>query len=262
MIRDNFRIGVSLVLGGPSTDYSTYWTESALAAPSTADGRATYTFTRAMPADAKGSYSNFMEGYRTVTISSFGNLPVTVRDPGKNFVKTFPVDNSPIVPRRAVVSLAKYNNGHFNLSLHAGNRNQIEACVICHNPVTSDAVRRPAAMAPNESIHFGTIMHRIHAGNKQIRDFIIFGFGGSVNNFNAVGFPNELTDCAACHINGSERLPLAETNSDVQDPCGLVRRQIRRPLFAAAATFLHKQLPTSSTKPPHWVRTARCVTAQ
>ena len=238
---------LSLVLGGPTTDYTNYWSESALAAPSTADGRATYTFTRALPADAKGSYTLSMEGYRTITIRSFGNLPVTVRDPGKNFVKTFSIDNSPVAQRRQVVSLAKCNNCHSSLSLHGGNRNQIEACVICHNPANTDALRRPAAQAPNESVHFGTMVHRIHAGNKQIRNYTIFGFGGSVNNFNNVGFPNELNNCAACHVNGSEQLPLAATLSDVQDPRSFV------PL-AGPATAVCSGCHVSKDAATHFIR--------
>src|SRR6185503_10589811 len=51
---------------------------------------------------------------------------------------------------------------------------------------------------------------------------IIYGFGGSKNDFGEVRFPGDRRDCAACHVNGSEQLPLQEGLQQVKDPRGLI----------------------------------------
>ncbi|MFN7936009.1 MAG: OmcA/MtrC family decaheme c-type cytochrome [Bryobacteraceae bacterium] len=213
---------LSLVLAGPTTDYATYISETARGATDVGGGRFAYTFTASIPADAKGSFSIGMEGYRNWALLQGTALEQTVRDAGTNVVRSFSVDGKPVVQRRQVVALAKCNNCHGFLELHGSNRNQIEQCVLCHNPNTTDAARRPATAAPNESIHMATMIHRIHAG-EQGRDYIIYGFGGSVNNFSEIGYPSPLTNCNACHVNNSQRLPLQDTLLPVQDPRGIIK---------------------------------------
>ena len=68
------------------------------------------------------------------------------------------------------MDIAKCNGCHSNLSLHGENRNQIEQCVLCHNPSENDGVRRavatdPADKAqPNQSVNFALMIHKIHTG--------------------------------------------------------------------------------------------------
>ena len=47
------------------------------------------------------------------------------------------------------------------------------------------------------------MIHRIHSGENLTQDFTIFGFGGSVNNFNEVRFPGDRRDCQQCHVAGA-----------------------------------------------------------
>lgn len=213
---------LSLVLAGPTTDYATYVSETARGAQDLGGGRFAYTFTATIPADAKGSFTIGAEGYRNTVLSPGTTKEQTVRDAILNVTKTFSVDGKPVVNRRQVVSLDKCNSCHSFLSLHGSNRNQIEQCVLCHNPNTTDTSRRAAAMNPPESVNFSTMIHRIHAGEEQTRDFTIIGFGGSVNNFNEVGYPGILSNCASCHVNNSYRLPLADNLLQVTDPRGYI----------------------------------------
>ena len=213
---------LNLILGGDTKDYTTFFSESVRASEIAANGQAIYTFTNEVPATAKGSFTIAMTGYRNINLTMRDNSTVTVRDAGINVLKTFSIDNSPVLERRKVTSIDKCNVCHFQLAPHGRNRNQIDTCVLCHNPAMTDAGNRPTTRAPNEGIALGMMIHRIHAGKQQTRDYTIFGFGGSANNFNNVGFPTELKDCAACHINGSENLPLPETNLNVTDPRGWV----------------------------------------
>ena len=57
------------------------------------------------------------------------------------------------------------------------------------------------------------MIHRIHSGPSQTRDFTIYGFGGSKNNFNDVGYPGDLTNCEQCHLPGTYVLPIGATAS-------------------------------------------------
>ncbi len=212
---------LSLILGGNTKDYTNYVSETIRTAIMGADGRATYTFLASIPDTAKGSFTLLMTGYRTIKVAKRDNTTVDARDAGINVLRTFSIDNSPVVARRKVVDTAKCNACHFQLAPHGRTRNQVEGCVICHNPTGTDAARRTAAQLPAEGIDFGMMVHRIHAGKRQIRDYSFAGFGGIVN-FNDVGFPNDLTNCSACHVNGSENLPIPDTNLNVADPAGWI----------------------------------------
>lgn len=218
----NQMTSLSLLLAGPTSDYSRYVSESALQAQDAGGGRYVYTFNNAIPADAHGSFTIGMEGYRNQTLLPGTQRQMTVRDAGLNVTRTFSVDGGGPVNRRQVVELSKCNACHEFLSLHGGNRNQIEQCVLCHNPNQTDAARRPANRMPAESVNFSTMIHRIHSGEEQTREFTIFGFGGSENNFNEVGYPGILSNCNSCHVNNSQQLPLKDGLLHVVDPRGYV----------------------------------------
>ncbi len=211
---------LSLVLAGPAGDYSAYWSEASRTDTLSPSGSATHRFARAIPADAKGTFSISAEGYRNVTFEGPGRIPTTVRDPLKNVVKYFSVDGTAVAARRQVVSLDKCNVCHVRLEAHGRNRNQIDHCVVCHNPTMTDSARRPADKGPAESISFATMIHRIHTGKEQGRDYIIYGFGGSVNNFSNVGFPTTAANCTTCHINNTQNLPLRQGLQLITDPRG------------------------------------------
>lgn len=212
---------LSLVLAGPTADYASYVSEpAAAAAQDLGGGRYAYTFNATIPADATGSYTVGMEGYRNVTLQPGTTIEQVVRDAGTNVQRTFAVDNKPVVNRRQVVAIEKCNACHGKLTAHGFNRNTIGECVLCHTPNQTDANRRPAAAGPPESVHFATMIHRIHSGAEQTRKYSIFGFGSNEIDFSEVEFPGRLATCAGCHVNNSQRLPLGENLLPVNDPRG------------------------------------------
>ncbi len=211
---------LSFVLAGPTADYAAYWSEAGRTDPSSPGGTATHRFARAIPAGATGSYSITAEGYRNVTFDGPGRQPVTVRDTLKNVTTYFSVEGKAAEPRRTIVSLAKCNACHSDLEAHGRNRNQIEHCVECHNPNLTDAARRPAAQLPAESVNFSTMIHRIHTGATQGRPYVIYGFGGTAYDFSKAALPTDARNCSACHVNNTERLPIADNLLNVVDPRG------------------------------------------
>jgi OmcA/MtrC family decaheme c-type cytochrome len=224
---------IALVMAGPTMDYGYtsfgsdvttpgYVSENpATAAKCDNSGTCTYTFTHSIPAAAKGTFAIGIEGRRAITLLPNTAQQQTSEYGAINKVTYFAVDGSKVAPRRQVVDIAKCNGCHVNLSLHGENRNQIEMCVLCHNPSENDAsVRGSAVVAsdktqPNQSVNFALMIHKIHTGEQMQqfnRTYVIVGFGGSHNDFSDVRYPvmgptgsvADTAKCDMCHVNSSE----------------------------------------------------------
>ncbi len=222
---------ISIKLGGPTSDYTNPGMNAAgqpisesvqTAAYNATTGLATYTFTNAIPAGAKGTYVVSIETRRAVALNPAPSKgPATVNEGAPNQPFYFAVTGTTVTPRRTVVSLTKCNACHASLDVlfsHGNQRIAIEQCVICHNPNGSDIGRRPAdhSQDPGESIEFARMIHRIHTGEELVQDYTVYGFGGSASTFNEVTYPGDRRNCLACHVNAaSYSLPLPITNQPV-----------------------------------------------
>jgi OmcA/MtrC family decaheme c-type cytochrome len=241
-ITDISKMRLQIVMAGPTSDYSNYVSESVIGAPGSG-GTYTYTFKAAVPAGATGSYAMGIEGYRSIDISPGTVNQQTVRDAGVNKVFYFSVDGSPVAPRRQVVSLDKCNDCHGFLSLHGGNRNTVEQCALCHNPTVTDAGVRPADKMPAQTIQLAYMVHRIHTGEQSTREYTVYGRGSVPYDFTEVRYPGDRRNCNACHVNGSEQLPLNEDLLNVSSPRGLLNPAGPA---TAACTSCHTSLPAAS----------------
>ncbi len=208
---------VALVMAGPAADYSQAITEDLSQVPGPS-GAYTYTFQQQIPKSAGGTWTIGIEGTKTYTLNPGTVQQMTQTQGGVNQLVSFSVDGSPVRPRRTVVALENCNNCHSALSVHGGNRNQIEMCVLCHNPNATDSAVRPATANPPQAIDFRTMIHKIHTGNQLTSDYTVYGYKGSVNNFNGVTFPGDRRDCEQCHVSGSEEVPLAPNLLPVTTP--------------------------------------------
>ena len=212
---------LALVLaGGNGTDYNQFYSENATSA--SGGGPFTHTFNQAIPTDAVGSWSVGTEGYQNAVLLPDTLQERSVRDAGDNVVFYFDVNGGPARARRAVVATQKCNACHLDLDLHGSNRNNVEHCVACHNPTTTDVARRPADQGDPEGVNFKDMIHRIHNGEELTRDVTIFGFGGTPHNYNEVRFPNSRANCASCHLDGTESLPLAANTLASNNPRDLI----------------------------------------
>ena len=275
---------LALVLAGPTSDYGYtsfgsdvttpgYVSESALtAAQCSPDGTCAYTFTHAIPATATGTYSIGMEGRRVFTINAGTTQAQNVTYGANNVVVNFSVDGSPVQPRRTVVSLANCNRCHARLSLHGENRNQIEQCVLCHNPSQTDAGNRANARVPADKalppqmINFAGMIHKIHSGETLGEagiNYTIVGNGGSHNDFTMAfvsGLPSSIPNtglryptmgptgatadtakCYMCHVQPPQSATPTEAifpigKNPVTDPQGLLTSV---PATTSACTACH-----------------------
>ncbi len=104
---------------------------------------------------------------------------------------------------KLIASTVACDTCHERLDLHGGPRHTVEYCVTCHNPGTVDP-------DSGNSVDLAYMVHSIHAGdlrgpaipsstNPTPIPFIVYGFGGSENNFGDVTYPQALNFCDKCH---------------------------------------------------------------
>jgi OmcA/MtrC family decaheme c-type cytochrome len=265
---------LSFTMAGPTNDFgytifgtntSTpgYVTESALkAAKCDSKGNCTYNFTNVVPAKAVGTYAIGAEARRSETVLAGTTSQKSVTYGAFNPVTYFAVDGSPLQPRRTIVQTSNCNVCHVSLQLHGTLRQNVQYCVMCHNPSNTDATTRASATvasdkaAPPQGINFNLLVHRVHDGVNVTanggKPYIVVGFGGSHNDFSGVLFPGmsptgaatDLANCAFCHVNGSEQNDLSFTGlNPVTDPQGLINPV--QP-FSSACSGCHVDVPSAS----------------
>ncbi|WNC69018.1 OmcA/MtrC family decaheme c-type cytochrome [Thalassotalea nanhaiensis] len=181
---------------------------------------------------ATGSGAVNIEGHPAVNFGDVNN-PDYQSVPLTNVVDYFTITDTSPTARRIVVDLNNCFGCHSELSMHGGNRNDnIEACVMCHNPRNTDKrVRAIAATPPTdgkteESIDFKTMIHGIHGTNIRENPLQIVGYQGFSTHVYDNTFPGEVGNCLICHSDGTFELPLADnvlatsvnTGVEVSDP--------------------------------------------
>jgi len=186
---------------------------------------------------ATGSGAVAIEGHPAVDVGTAG-APDVQRIPMTNVIDYFSIDepDGQPVPRRTVVALESCLTCHDTLSLHGSNRtNNVQVCVVCHNPRNTDRETRAIAVVPptdgkdEESIDMKTMVHGIHASAMRENPLEIVGFGGFTTNIydeEEVQYPGVLSNCTACHADDSYMVPLAssvlgttfDTGTDYESP--------------------------------------------
>jgi OmcA/MtrC family decaheme c-type cytochrome len=141
--------------------------------------------------------------------------PGAVAIPVTSAVSYANVTGAAPVPRRVVVDIAKCDICHSDLAFHGTNRNNdTQVCVVCHNPASTDVGSRQTLTGTvpgtdglwEQTIDFKYMIHAIHDGNNLAAagaPFVIYGYGGSVNNFSDVVYPGYINRCDACHVGSS-----------------------------------------------------------
>ncbi len=129
--------------------------------------------------------------YIDVTFDANGNA-VPVTDPAKT---------------RVMADVASCNGCHERLALHGGGRVDVQYCVMCHNPGTTDA-------NSGNVLTMQTMVHKLHAGrllNSQIaaggEQYVIWGFNSEKHDYSEVGFPQDLRNCTVCHTAANPKTP-------------------------------------------------------
>ncbi|UCD44232.1 MAG: OmcA/MtrC family decaheme c-type cytochrome, partial [Candidatus Bathyarchaeota archaeon] len=198
---------VRFIVAGPTTEFAEYWSEAGgLESVDNGDGTYSYTLENPIPADATGSYGIGIEGRKVVDLDE---EHTEVRDTAYNDVYYFAITDSAAVPRRTIVSQENCDSCHEELSLHGGNRKNVEYCAFCHIPSESDEQERTEETLPPNTIDLKYMVHRIHLGEEQGEPYILAGHGERLVDFSEVRYSGDLRNCVACHVDDSYKLPLA-----------------------------------------------------
>jgi OmcA/MtrC family decaheme c-type cytochrome len=219
---------LSFTLAGPTSDYAELIRASALgggasgtiSGPNNA-GVFDYSLATSLPEDATGTWGVGIEARRSVQLATSTDETISVNEAAVNPVVTFTVDDSTALPRRVVVEDANCQNCHGELSrgfsIHGNLRNQVEYCVLCHNPNETDYDRRrrdPDAVAigdENATIDLKVLIHKIHTGEELAqKPYLVYGFGSTgftVHDFSEVLYPSDRRNCAMCHAEGTQLIP-------------------------------------------------------
>jgi OmcA/MtrC family decaheme c-type cytochrome len=191
------------------------------------------TFETPIPEDATGTWGFSADVRRTSLIDDGSLEGLEVTEGAFNPIYYAAVTDSEAMPRREVVSIDKCNVCHDVLALHGGQRFAIQECVFCHRPNNDDEEVRPEGELPPESIDMRWMIHRIHTGAELDVDYTVYGYRGSVHNYNGVHYPGDLRSCEGCHLEGTYGVPAPEGSSEV-----ITQRSYYTPTQPAAAACL------------------------
>lgn len=208
---------LALTLAHATTDYSERTTETIFRAPSDTPpavveagaGAFKYQTDFTVPdEEADVSYAVGLEGY---VMEEIDGVEEPVRISGFNPVTHVSAGEGAAAPRRQVVDRELCNSCHGDLALHGTIRQNTEYCVLCHNPLATDAGQRPEeAEGIPTSINFRSLIHRVHRGAEAADPLQVYGFGNSLHDYSHVEFPGNLAKCENCHVPGSYGLPLPD----------------------------------------------------
>lgn len=222
---------LNLIVAGPTSDYA--WQKrdsidliSVGAVPDAYTRTYAYLFSEALPLESEGTYLFVLDGRISTRIDG-----ANVNDRAETFYKYVSVDGSAIRERRKVVSDAKCNACHGNLTFH-GSRRDVEYCVTCHNPGLAEEAD-PDIGFPGASFNFAGMIHKVHA-NRQLSD-IYLGFH--------FGYPGDLRDCQQCHLADTYQLPLSEDLNYPYTPADYFTPQ---PAATAACLSCHDTRPAAA----------------
>ena len=179
-----------------------------------ADGYYTYTFSTNITDPANTNGVMFEPGltHRIAIQLSYTNAAGQVVRVNPYFDVTFDANgNSVAVTNPAntqVISDVTACNGcHEKLALHGGGRVDVQYCVMCHNPGTTDA-------NSGNVLTMSTMTHKIHAG-RLLADpstvggytYAIWGFQSVKHDYSEVGYPQDLRNCRVCHTEANPATP-------------------------------------------------------
>jgi OmcA/MtrC family decaheme c-type cytochrome len=87
--------------------------------------------------------------------------------------------------------------GSAGLAAHGGSRRNVQLCIICHQPQTSDP-------DTGNALDMRVFIHKIHRGSdlpsvQSGKPYQIIGFQNSVNDWSTVVYPADVRRCQTCH---------------------------------------------------------------
>jgi OmcA/MtrC family decaheme c-type cytochrome len=172
-----------------------------------ADGRFTYKFAAALPADYNASATHQLGGQlrRDAAVND-------TQYPANVIFAFDPTGVKGELETRDIVNTETCNQCHTRLEAH-GSRREVQLCILCHNTQTADAQSGNPVDFPQmiHAIHMGENLPSVEAGEP----YQIIGFRGSVNDYSSVVFPQDIRNCQVCHSD-AKQVDVFETNPTIE----------------------------------------------
>lgn len=173
------------------------------------DGSYTYTFVTDVTAakdPVTGASIPYMPQYthRVVLQLSGGGLPAL------NVVHDFVPAGGGVTTTRAIVQTDNCNGCHGELKAH-GSRYELDYCVVCHNPGTTNATT-------GNSVNMAEMVHKIHMGKNLPGDPYIIGD----RDYSETTYPQSIENCRKCHDGSIAATPQGDNWKEVPNllACG------------------------------------------
>lgn len=195
-----------------TTDSGGTWT-------SNGDGTYTYTFGK----DITNITTPLAVSYQPTLTHRLGiQIRAGATYPASNPVYDFrPSDGATTgLTERDIVQTASCNECHSKLAVHGGSRIEMQYCVTCHNPGTTDA-------NSGNTVDFKVMIHKIHRGHDLPSvvaggEYAIWGFNDTKHDYSELGYPQDIRNCTKCHDAADAATPQANNWQDVpsMEACG------------------------------------------
>jgi OmcA/MtrC family decaheme c-type cytochrome len=170
-------------------------------------GDYTYTFKNKAPAtfDATVTHAIGVSAQRNLDeYGTFDEWSETAND-----VFTFVPNGSPVAVTRSVVTTNACNQCHNPLIGHGGSRLQVELCIMCHTPQTTnpDTLLTMDMKVLIHKIHMGSNLPSVKAGTP----YRVW-HRGAWSDFSTVVFPQDVRNCTTCHTQDAAQANAWKTN--------------------------------------------------
>lgn len=171
------------------------------------DGSYTYTFATD-PSTAADPVSGALIGYNPalthrLAIQLSGSINGHALPP-VNGMHDFVPNGSPVTLTRNIAATASCNECHGKLSMHGGGRVDVDYCVMCHNPGTTDPDTVTVLDMPN-------MIHAIHGARERkaegLPPYTVIGHNNSTHDFSHVTYPQATNNCLKCHSGDDAATP-------------------------------------------------------
>jgi OmcA/MtrC family decaheme c-type cytochrome len=157
------------------------------------DGTYQYTFANDLTAYPAGPVFDETKTHR-LGIEIRGQAPIS-----SNGIITFvPAGGVPLF-ERLIVNNDTCNACHDRLEFHGGPRTDVEYCVTCHNPSSTDG-------DTGNTVDMKALVHNIHSART---DYQIKGYGPNLHDWSDLIWTQDIRNCDTCHQESDPNTPQA-----------------------------------------------------
>lgn len=159
------------------------------------DGTIMYKFATVLPADFNRNVTHQLGGQASRM------APLDGMTYPANMVERFVPNGGNVTQVREIVDTETCNTCHTRLNVH-GSRREIQYCITCHTPQSTDA-------QSGNSVNMPDMIHKIHRGAnlpsvQQGVPYQIVGYRNSVHDYSEVHYPQDIRNCTSCHASDSK----------------------------------------------------------